>query len=633
MSDAIKHECGIAMVRLLKPLSYYKEKYGSSFYALNKMYLLMEKQHNRGQDGAGLANIKFDMKPGKRYISRHRSNTSTPIKDVFAHINQRFEQEFEKHPEHIQDPEWLKQNLPFTGELFLGHLRYGTFGGNSIEHCHPFLRQNNWMTRNLVLAGNFNMTNVDELFDQLVELGQHPKEKADTVTVLEKIGHFIDEENDRLYYDYKEKGYSKFEATPLIAKNMDIPRILTESAKKWDGGYAIAGMIGHGDAFVMRDPAGIRPAHWYMDDEVIVVASERPAIQTAFNVQWEDVKEIKPGHALIMKKDGLVSEEKFREPLEQKSCSFERIYFSRGSDKDIYQERKELGRLVVEPVLKEIEYDTKNTVFSFIPNTAETSFYGMVKGVEDYINTVKIRKILEGKRSIDADEVRSILNMRARVEKLTIKDAKLRTFITDDVHRDDLVSHVYDITYGTVVRGQDNVVLIDDSIVRGTTLKQSILRIVDRLGPKKIVIVSSAPQIRYPDCYGIDMAKLGDFMVFRAAVALLKETKQENILDDVYEKAKAQMELPIEQNVNVVKEIYRPFTAEQLSDKSAEIISPKNINAEVKLIFQSIEGLHSACPDHLGDWYFTGNYPTPGGNRVVNRAFINYMEGKNVRAY
>ena len=633
MSDAIKHECGIAMVRLLKPLSYYKEKYGTSFYALNKMYLLMEKQHNRGQDGAGLANIKFDMKPGKRYISRHRSNTSTPIKDVFAHINERFEAEFEKHPEHIQDPEWLKENLPFTGELFLGHLRYGTFGGNSIEHCHPFLRQNNWMTRNLVLAGNFNMTNVDELFDQLVELGQHPKEKADTVTVLEKIGHFIDEENDRLYYDYKEKGYSKYEATPLIAKNMDIQNILFESAKKWDGGYAIAGMIGHGDAFVLRDPAGIRPAHWYMDDEVIVVASERPAIQTAFNVKWEDVKEIKPGYALIMKKDGTVSEKQFREPLEQKSCSFERIYFSRGSDKDIYQERKELGRLVVEPVLKEIEYDTKNTVFSFIPNTAETSFYGMVKGVEDYINTVKIRKILDGKHSIDADEVRDILNMRARVEKLTIKDAKLRTFITDDVHRDDLVSHVYDITYGTVKRGEDNVVLIDDSIVRGTTLKQSILRIVDRLGPKKIVIVSSAPQIRYPDCYGIDMAKLGDFMAFRAAIELIKETKQENILDDVYEKAKAQMELPIEENINVVKEIYKPFTAEQISDKSAEIISPKEINAEVKLIFQSIEGLHSACPNHLGDWYFTGNYPTPGGNRVVNRAFINYMEGKNVRAY
>ena len=633
MSDAIKHECGIAMIRLLKPLSYYKEKYGTSFYALNKMYLLMEKQHNRGQDGAGLANIKLDMIPGKRYISRHRSNTSTPIKDLFAHINGRFEEEFEKYPEHVQDPEWLKQNLPYTGELFLGHLRYGTHGGNTIEHCHPFLRQNNWMTRNLVLAGNFNMTNVDELFDQLVELGQHPKEKADTVTVLEKIGHFLDEENDRLYYDYKEQGYSKVESTPLIAENIDIPRILTESAKKWDGGYAIAGMIGHGDAFVMRDPAGIRPAYWYQDDEVIVVASERPAIQTAFNVRWEDVNEVKPGYALIIRKDGTVSQEKFREPLEKKSCSFERIYFSRGSDKDIYQERKELGRLVVEPTLKEIDYDTKNTVFSFIPNTAETSFYGMVKGVEDYINTVKIRKILDGKRSIDADEVRDILNMRARVEKLTIKDAKLRTFITDDVHRDDLVSHIYDITYGTVVRGKDNVVLIDDSIVRGTTLQQSILRIVDRLGPKKIVIVSSAPQIRYPDCYGIDMAKLGDFMAFRAAVALLKETMQENILDDVYQKALAQMDLPIEENVNMVKEIYKPFTPEQISDKSAEIISPKGINAEVKIIFQSIEGLHSACPDHLGDWYFTGDYPTPGGNRVVNRAFINYMEGKNVRAY
>ncbi len=621
------------MVRLLKPLQYYKDKYGTSFYGLNKTYLLMEKQHNRGQDGAGLANIKLDMKPGKRYISRHRSNSSTPIKDVFAHINGRFEEEFKDNPNNILDPEWLKQNLPFTGELFLGHLRYGTHGGNTIEHCHPFLRQNNWMTRNLVLAGNFNMTNVDELFDQLVEIGQHPKEKADTVTVLEKIGHFLDEENDRLYYDYKQKGYSKVDATPLIAQNINVQRILTESAKKWDGGYAIAGMMGHGDAFVMRDPAGIRPAHWYQDDEVIVVASERPAIQTAFNVRWEDVQEVKPGYALIMKKDGSVSQEKFREPLEQKSCSFERIYFSRGSDKDIYQERKELGRLVVEPTLKEIEYDTKNTVFSFIPNTAETSFYGLVKGVEDYINTVKIRKILDGKRSIDADEVREILNMRARVEKLTIKDAKLRTFITDDVHRDDLVSHVYDITYGTVKRGEDNVVLIDDSIVRGTTLKQSILRIVDRLGPKKIVIVSSAPQIRYPDCYGIDMAKLGDFMVFRAAVELLKDTMQENILDDVYEKAKAQMELPIEETVNVVKDIYRPFTAEQLADKSAEIISPVNIKAKVKLIFQSIEGLHSACPNHLGDWYFTGNYPTPGGNRVVNRAFINYMEGKNVRAY
>jgi len=633
MSDAIKHECGIAMIRLLKPLSYYKKKYGNSFYALNKMYLLMEKQHNRGQDGAGLANIKFDMPPGKRYISRHRSNTSTPIKDLFAYVNKRFEEELEKNPEHVNDPEWLKQNHAYTGELFLGHLRYGTFGGNSIENCHPFLRQNNWMTRNLVLAGNFNMTNVDELFDQLVELGQHPKEKSDTVTVLEKIGHFLDEENDRLYYQYKEKGYSKVDATPLIAQNINVQRILEESAKKWDGGYAIAGMMGHGDAFVMRDPAGIRPAYWYMDDEVVVVASERPAIQTAFNLQWQQVKEIKPGHALIIKKDGNVSQQQYTEPLERRACSFERIYFSRGSDKDIYRERKELGRLVVDPVLKEIDYDIENTVFSFIPNTAETSFYGLVKGVEDYINTIKIDKILSGKRNLDANQVKQILNMRARVEKLTIKDAKMRTFITNDAHRDDLVSHVYDITYGTVNRGQDNVVLIDDSIVRGTTLKQSILRIVDRLGPKKIVIVSSAPQIRYPDCYGIDMAKLGDFMVFRAAIALTKQTMQENILEDIYQKALAQMQLPLEETINVVKEIYRPFSVAQLSEMSAQIISPKELNAEVTLIFQSIEGLHAACPAHLGDWYFTGNYPTPGGNRVVNRAFINYMEGKNVRAY
>jgi len=633
MSDAIKHECGIALVRLLKPLQYYKDKYGTSFYALNKMYLLMEKQHNRGQDGAGLANIKFDVPPGRRYISRHRSNSSTPIKDIFAHVNQRFEAEFAQNPDSIHDPEWLKENLPFTGEVFLGHLRYGTFGGNSIENCHPFLRQNNWMTRNLVLAGNFNMTNVDELFDELVRLGQHPKEKADTVTVLEKIGHFLDEENERLYYEYKERGYSKHDATPLIAQNLDIQRILRESAKKWDGGYAMAGMFGHGDAFVMRDPAGIRPAHWYMDDEVVVVASERPAIQTAFNIKWDQVKEIQPGHALIIKKDGTVSEQEFIAPVERRSCSFERIYFSRGSDRDIYQERKELGRLVVDAVLKEIDHDIQNTVFSFIPNTAETAFYGMVKGVEDYINTLKTDLILSGKRSLDAAQVREILAMRARVEKLTIKDAKLRTFITDDVHRDDLVSHVYDVTYGAVRRDQDNVVLIDDSIVRGTTLKQSILRIVDRLGPKKIVIVSSAPQIRYPDCYGIDMAKLGDFMVFRAAVSLLKEAGKESLLEEVYEKALAQMGMPLEKTVNVVKEVYRPFTAEQLSDRSALLVSPKGIKAEVKLIFQSLEGLHSACPNHSGDWYFSGNYPTPGGNRVVNRAFINYMEGKNVRAY
>lgn len=633
MSDSIKHECGIALIRLLKPLEFYQEKYGTSSYALNKLYLLMEKQHNRGQDGAGVANIKFDVPQGKRYISRKRSSKDAPIKDIFDYINTRFENEKKNNPEFQNDAIWMKDNLPFTGELFLGHLRYGTYGKNSEEHCHPFLRQSNWMTRNLVLAGNFNMTNVDELFNELVELGQHPKEKADTVTVLEKIGHFLDEENDRLYYDYKQKGISKFDATAMIAENLDIIQILRDSAKKWDGGYAMAGLMGHGDCFVMRDPAGIRPAFWYKDDEVIVVASERPAIQTAFNVKWEEVKEVKPAHALIIKKNGTVTEGLFTQPLEKKACSFERIYFSRGSDRDIYKERKELGRLLVNRVLKSVDHNLKNTVFSFIPNTAETSFYGMVKGLEDYVNTLKTEKLLAGKRSLTAQEVEEILNMRARVEKLVIKDAKLRTFITDDASRDGLVSHVYDVTYGNVERGVDNVVLIDDSIVRGTTLKQSILRIVDRLGPKKIVIVSSAPQIRYPDCYGIDMAKMGDFMAFRAAVALLKETLQENILDDVYQKALAEMDKPLEDTVNVVQEIYRPFTVEQISLKSAEMIAPKGIGAEVQLIFQSIGALHSACPDHTGDWYFTGDYPTPGGNRVVNKAFINYMEGKNVRAY
>jgi amidophosphoribosyltransferase len=633
MSDAIKHECGIALVRLLKPLQYYKDKYGTCFYGLNKMYLLMEKQHNRGQDGAGLANIKLNVPPGHRYISRKRSNTATPIKDIFAEINERFEAEFEKTPESMDDPEWLKLNLPFTGELFLGHLRYGTFGGNSIENCHPFLRQNNWKTRNLVLAGNFNMTNVDELFQQLVDLGQHPKEVADTVTVLEKIGHFLDEENDRIYYALKDVVGGKKSMSPVIEEKLDVGRILRESAKKWDGGYVMAGLIGHGDAFVMRDPAAIRPGFWYQDDEVVVVASERPAIQTAFNVKWDQVKELKPAHALIIKKNGSVTEEPFIEELPRKACSFERIYFSRGSDRDIYAERKELGRLLVPRVLESVNHDIENTVFSYIPNTAETAFYGMIKGLEDYVNVLKTDLILSGKRSLNADEVRKILSMRARVEKLAIKDAKLRTFITDDIHRDDLVSHVYDVTYGAVRRGVDSIVLIDDSIVRGTTLKQSILRIMDRLGPKKIVIVSSAPQIRYPDCYGIDMAKLGDFMVFRAAVALIKERFMGNLLDEVLEKAKAQMELPMEQNTNVVKEIYAPFTTEELSAKSSELVSPDGIHAEVEIIFQSVENLHAACPNHLGDWYFTGDYPTPGGNRVVNRAFINYMEGKNVRAY
>lgn len=633
MSDSIKHECGIALIRLLKPLEYYREKYGTAFYGLNKLYLLMEKQHNRGQDGAGVATIKLDMEPGNRYISRYRSNAAQPIKDIFTQINKRLEEAQRTNPEKLNDIPWLKKNIPIMAELLLGHLRYGTYGKNSIESCHPFLRQNNWMTRNLVVAGNFNLTNVDELFEQLVEIGQHPKEQTDTVTVMEKIGHFLDEENEKQFRKFKALGHSNLEISSLIAENLDIQSLLTEAAKKWDGGYLMAGLIGHGDAFVLRDPNGIRPGYYYNDDEVAVVASERPVIQTAFNVPFESVKEITPGHALIIRKNGEVGEHMVREPEERKSCSFERIYFSRGSDSEIYKERKQLGRNICERVLESIDHDTKNTVFSFIPNTAETAFYGMVKGIEAYLNEVKVKKIKEMGNEIDAEKLEDIISRRPRVEKIAIKDAKLRTFITEDSSRDELVAHVYDITYGTVRAGIDNLVVIDDSIVRGTTLRQSIVRMLDRLQPKKIVIVSSAPQIRYPDCYGIDMAKLGDFVAFRAVIALLKENFKENLIDEVYEKAKAQMELPKEESVNCVKELYRQFTVEHISDKIAQLITPPDINAKVEVIYQSLENLHSAIPEHTGDWYFSGDYPTPGGNRVVNRAFINYVEGKNVRAY
>jgi amidophosphoribosyltransferase len=633
MSDQLKHECGIAVLRLLKPLSFYKEKYGTVFYGINKLYLLMEKQHNRGQDGAGVANIKFDVDPGSRYISRHRSNATQPIVDVFNKINSRFAEAAREHPDKMSDPEWMKDNLPFTGELFLGHLRYGTYGKNSIENCHPFLRQNNWKTRNLVIAGNFNLTNVDELLGQLIDLGQHPKEKSDTVTVLEKIGHFLDEENELLFKRFKQDGFDNQEITNLIGTNLDIQRILTRSAKSWDGGYTIAGLIGHGDAFVMRDPSGIRPAWFYSDDEIAVVASERPALQTAFNLPVEALTEISPGHALIIRKNGTVEQKKFREPLEKKSCSFERIYFSRGSDVDIYNERKELGRLLCPAVLEAVDYDLKNTVLSYIPNTAESAFYGMVKGMEDYLKDVKKRKIQKAGASITEEQFDEILSIKPRIEKVAIKDAKLRTFITEDSQRNDLVAHVYDITYGTVKKGQDNLVVIDDSIVRGTTLKRSILRMLDRLGPKKIVIVSSAPQLRYPDCYGIDMAKLGDFVAFSAAINLLEENNMEHIIDEVYHKCKEQLSLPTSEMINHVKEIYRPFTAQQISDRIAKMIRPKDINAEVQIIFQKIEDLHLACPGHTGDWYFSGNYPTPGGNKVVCRAFVNYMEGRNERAY
>ncbi|MBL4577819.1 MAG: amidophosphoribosyltransferase [Flavobacteriales bacterium] len=633
MSDQIKHECGIALIRLLKPLDFYQKKYGTPFYGLNKLYLLMEKQHNRGQDGAGVANIKLDVDAGKRYISRYRSVAANPIQDIFDRINSKFTELSENDPDKLSDAKWLKENIAFTGELLLGHLRYGTYGKNNMEYCHPFLRQNNWMSRNLVLAGNFNLTNVDELFDQLVELGQHPKQKSDTVTMLEKIGHFLDEENARLFKKYKAEGHTNDQISKLIAENIDIPRILEDSSKKWDGGYVVSGMLGHGDAFVMRDPSGIRPVYYYHDEEVAIVTSERPAIQTAFNVPRESIAEIKPGHALIIKKNGEISEHQVKEPLERKSCSFERIYFSRGTDIDIYQERKNLGKSICPEVLKAVNHDIVNTVFSFIPNTAETAYYGMVEGINDYLNEVKERKISDLKDSWDEENLKRILLMKPRVEKIAIKDAKLRTFITNDDAREDLVNHIYDVTYGALNKGKDNLVVIDDSIVRGTTLEKSILRILDRLEPKKIIIVSSAPQIRYPDCYGIDMAKLGDFIAFRAAIELLKDTLQENIIEDVYDKAIAQQGLPKEQIVNHVKDIYRPFTPEQISAKIAEILTPKGMKAQVQIIYQSLQGLHDACPNHLGDWYFSGDYPTPGGNRVVNQAYINYVEGKNIRAY
>ena len=632
MSDELKHECGVAMIRLLKPLEYYQEKYGTSLYGLNKMYLLMQKQVNRGQDGAGLANIKLDVKPGKRYISRYRSNKTNSVQDVFTYINKKFEEVEEKHPGKLKDVQWLKENVPFSGELFLGHLRYGTYGGNSIEHCHPFLRQNNWMTRNLVLAGNFNMTNVDELFDQLIELGQHPKEKSDTVTILEKIGHFLDEENDEIYYKHKDKITSKREMSKFIASKINVQNVLTNSAKKWDGGYVMCGLMGHGDAFALRDPAGIRPGFYYKDDEVVVVASERAVIQTAMNVPQDSISEITPGHALIIKKDGRVSMDQITEPLENKACSFERIYFSRGNDADIYTERKELGRLICPKVMESIGDDLKNSVFSFIPNTAETSFYGMVKGLELLYKDKQAQMVLDLGENPTTEQIKEIYSVSPRIEKIAIKDAKLRTFITDDSNRDSLVGHVYDITYGQV-SNTDNLVMIDDSIVRGTTLKKSILRILDRLNPKKIVIVSSAPQIRYPDCYGIDMARMGDFIAFRAAIELLKDRGMESVIQEIYQKCKAQINLPNEEVVNYVKGIYSPFTPEEISAKCVELLRPEDITTEVEIIFQGIEELHQACPNHKGDWYFTGDYPTPGGYKVVNKAFMYYVEGNPNRAY
>lgn len=632
MSDALKHECGIAMVRLLKPLEYYKEKYGTAFYGVNKMYLMMEKQHNRGQDGAGFASIKLDVNPGERYISRVRSNKSQPIQDIFAQINERINSEFKANPELKDDVTAQKKNIPYIGELFLGHVRYGTFGINSVENVHPFLRTNNWMHRNLIIAGNFNMTNTTELFDNLIKLGMHPKEKADTITVMEKIGHFLDDAVRKLYKKAKAEGLSKIEASPYIAEKLNLTKILKKSSKDWDGGYAMAGMLGHGDAFVLRDPAGIRPAYYYKDNEVIVIASERPAIQTVFNVPFQSINEIDPGCAVIMKKDGSMNISQIIEPLERKSCSFERIYFSRGSDAEIYQERKELGKLVMPKVLQAINHDTENSVFSFIPNTAETSFYGMVEAAQDELNKQKNEAILKEEGNLTNERLLEIQSHKVRTEKIAIKDVKLRTFITEDSSRDDLVAHVYDVTYG-VVKPEDNLVIIDDSIVRGTTLKKSILKMLDRLHPKQIIVVSSAPQIRYPDCYGIDMARLENLIAFQAALELHKDRDTYEIVEDIYNKCKKQVQLKDSEIINHVKELYAPFTDEEISDKIAVLLSDTEINSKVKLIFQSVEDLHKACPKNLGDWYFTGDYPTDGGNRVVNRAYINFYEGNPERAY
>ena len=633
MSDQIKHECGIAFLRLLKPLEYYKEKYGTWKWGLNKLYLMMEKQHNRGQDGAGVIGIKINPHTGSEYFSRRRSVQKNPIEDIFSYIHSQFQPMNGEEEALINDPVWAKEHLPFAGEIYLGHLRYGTFGRNSVEFCHPVVRENNWKSRNLAVAGNFNMTNVDEIFNHLIDLGQHPKSYTDTVTVLENIGHFLDNENEHLFRQYKNEGWSNVEISERIETNINISKILQNSSKRWDGGYAMAGVLGHGDAFVTRDPSGIRPAYYYQDDEVIVVASERPVIQTAMNVRYCQVKELEPGHALIVKKNGEIYNELVRIPQERKSCSFERIYFSRGSDKDIYQERKKLGELLVPQVLKTVDSDIDNTVFSYIPNTAETAFFGMVKGLRNYLVDWKQEQILKLGSDITKEKLNEIMRIEPRVEKIAIKDVKLRTFITDDSSRDDMVAHVYDVTYGVIKNQKDNLVILDDSIVRGTTLKKSILKILDRLHPKKIVIVSSAPQIRYPDCYGIDMAKLGDFCAFSATIELLKDRGMQNIINEVYEKCKAQQNLPKEEIVNYVKEIYKPFTAEEVSAKIAEMLTPDDIDAEVEIVYQSIENLHVACPNDKGDWYFTGDYPTDGGNKVVNTSFINYIEGNNRRAY
>ena len=629
MSDSIKHECGIALLRLLKPLSYYKKKYGTALYGLNKMYLLMQKQVNRGQDGAGLVNIKIDTDPGRPYISRRRSVEQNSIQDVFLKISENFKKIKKSYPKEFNNTKWLKENCSFMGELFLGHLRYGTYGGNSISQCHPFLRQNNWKSRNLVLAGNFNMTNVEELFNQLIDLGQHPKEKSDTITILEKIGHFTDEENTRLYNKHKPTTPSNSDISKLIEENLDLENILKNASKKWDGGYVLSGLIGHGDAFALRDPHGIRPAYYYYDQEIVVVASEKPVIQTAFNVNSNNIHELPRGEAIIIKKNGKVSFNQIIAPKKRTSCSFERIYFSRGNDASIYEERKKLGALLTEPILKKINNDLHNTLFSYIPNTAETAFLGLISELESNLNTKRKHLLELG----EIEHLKSIINQKIRVEKMAVKDAKLRTFITADSDRDGLVGHIYDITYG-VSKKTDTLVILDDSIVRGTTLKKSILRILDRLKLKKIIVVSSAPQIRYPDCYGIDMARLGDFIAFRAAISLLKKTTDgEEIIKNTYKDCKKEQVNNNQNQINHLKNIYAPFTQEEISKEIASLLKTDNISTDFDILFQTKEGLRVACPDHIGDWYFTGDYPTSGGNMVANRSFIYYVEGNESRAY
>tara|TARA_A100000164_G_scaffold48806_1_gene37435 strand:+ start:816 stop:2714 length:1899 start_codon:yes stop_codon:yes gene_type:complete len=632
MSDHINHECGLALIRLLKPLEFYKKKYGTSSYGLNKLYLMLEKQHNRGQDGAGFASVKLDTSPGERFMHRERSANQNPIQEIFKISNDRIINDLKNNKYPDDNISTQKKNIPHISEVFLGHVRYGTFGKNSKDAVHPFLRQNNWMHRNLIVAGNFNMTNNKELFDNLVLLGQHPKEMSDTVTVMEKIGHFLDNEVAKIYKNLKKQNVSKMEASPIIEESLDIPRILKKASEDWDGGFVIGGMLGHGDAFVIRDPAGIRPAFYYIDDEVVVIASERPVIQTVFNTNFDEINEIDPGDCLVVKKSGQIQIKNVIEPVEKKACSFERIYFSRGSDKEIYNERKQLGSLLFPQILKSIKYDLENSVFSYIPNTAEVSFYGMVQKAQDYMNRDAEKKIINEGEKISKDRLRELLSQRPRIEKVAIKDAKLRTFITDDLSRDELVRHVYDVTYGSI-KNSDNLVIIDDSIVRGTTLQKSIIKMLDRLSPKKIIIVSSAPQIRYPDCYGIDMAKMTDLIAFRAVIELLKENNKENTIKEVYKKCLLENKKKVSKIKNIVKEIYEPYSDEQISRKISLILKEKDIKAEVEVIYQSIENLHLACPENLGDWYFSGEYPTPGGNRVVNQAFINYYEGSSKRAY